>query len=185
MTAIRFVIISVPGGETHRRLETALNLVRDVGQTETAARYPPHVTLRTGAMVPLDDIDRFSADFQRHIGVWAPFKIETGAIRYESSGVDSAKQYNIYYPISPQPQLVALHRHLLGFTDYIKHHQTKFQPHLSLAYDDLSHQGFAKIQHLVAQRPDLFLERFQWQLDNISLYHCINDRWIPYRVFYL
>jgi len=182
---IRFVVITVPGGGVLERLNEAMGRVRDAGNTYLATGYPPHITLRTGALVPVDRVAGFLADFASHLGSWQPFPIKTDGIVFHEDIANSGENFFIYYRIVPSEALLALHRHLLGFSPYIKRKQTAFHPHLSLAYEDLSRSGFEAIRKLVDFEKQLFPDRYEWQCDNVSLYHQVNGRWVPFKVFSL
>ncbi|MBU2512778.1 2'-5' RNA ligase family protein [bacterium] len=180
----QFIIITVPKGIVFRKFSSMINLVEHVGETYTAASYPPHVTLRTGAIVPIKEIDSFISKFEHHICDWNSFDMETDGIINEEYTKHGEQKFFIYYHIRENCALNQLNRHLLEFTPFIKSQKKTFCPHLSLAYKDLSQRGYEKIRDLIASKSQLFPEKIKWRCDNVSLFYWKNFKWVPYHVFH-
>lgn len=180
---IRFVIITVPRGIAFRKLSSIIQLIKDVGDTYTAATYPPHVTLRTGAIVPAAEVDAFIDRFEEHIGAWQSFSIETAGISTEEFVTEERPSFFVYYRIKPNPDLEKLNRHLLQFEPYIKSQKKDFHPHLSLAYNDLSRSGHERIRQLLKTKGHLFPESISWTCDTVSLYYFKEGKWLPFYSF--
>lgn len=136
----RLVIITVPPPDLELRLSRLLERVGELTGAREALRYPPHITMRTGALVPSAELDEYIAGFSEHVER-SPFSdVRISATRLLWSTYRSAGQLRhfIGYEIEPTDELLGLHRYLLSYDRYIKATQTSFWPHLSIAYHDLT-----------------------------------------------
>lgn len=74
----RFIIITVPPQPIFRKLEKLIKECSLLGNTYEAVAYPPHITLRTGALVPNGDVKPFVEGFKKKFR-----KFATGTDLYE------------------------------------------------------------------------------------------------------
>ena len=74
---VRFVIITTPQSDVAARIDEARRTVCRIGASQASLAYPPHVTLRTGTLVPLLQLPEFIHEFGELIGRWEPFRIRT------------------------------------------------------------------------------------------------------------
>ena len=75
MSDVRFIIITVPPPALSVLLESARAAAASLTRTCAALAYPPHVTLRTGALVPEESVESFAAGLRESLGAWRPFTI--------------------------------------------------------------------------------------------------------------
>lgn len=183
MRQIRFIIINVPQSPLKEQLSNLMVQLRDEGKTYTAVTYPPHVTLRTGAIVPEKEINTFLKGFESHLHGWSPFSIELDGIHSDTYRSEGAEKRIVYYKIKPNNELNRLNEKLLKYKPFIKSNPSAFHPHLSLAYDDLSSQGHSRIKRLMADNPNLLPSGTSWICDTVSLYFKPADCWIPFHEF--
>jgi 2'-5' RNA ligase len=173
---IRFVIISVlpePENSNIRKMSEELFLLSG---SKTALLYPPHITIRTGAVVPIDTAETFIESFKHHVD---KFKNENIAkipvkpanlkfTRYEDNGI---KKNMVAYFIEKNLWMESLNRTLSEYRDFIKNPNKEFVPHISLAYDDLDNDGMKKIKDHINNQKDKYLKDFKFHLNSVSLFY--------------
>lgn len=182
MERIRFVIITVPPLRVVQQIDRFRIPAADVSHSRIALAYPPHVTLRTGALVPAAEVVDYVHGLRETLSDFRPFEISTTeliASTYEESG---ETRYFVGYGVERSPELMALHDRLLTYSRFIKRKQPNFEPHLSIAYGDLTAEGQAAILHLAEKNPSLAPSRLSWICDNVGLYHRVGGEWVPYEV---
>jgi 2'-5' RNA ligase len=91
----------------------------------------------------------------------------------------------IGYRIKKEKPLLALNKKLLSYRKYRKSNRTRFEPHLTIAYKDLTFEGCDKILHHIANRRELQESAFSWICDHAGLYVEKIGRWEPYHIFSL
>jgi len=184
MDSIRFIIITLPSGENFEILQKAIQKISETGNTYTAMSYPPHMTLRTGAVVPLDEIDGFIEEFGRVVGCWRPFPVETDGLICLETGLASGKtSCFLHYRIKENRALCDLHLRLMEYRRYVKSGKRDFYPHISLGYDDFEIEGYLKVQALMQREPDFFPENFSWLCDHVALFHKPENKWEPFHIY--
>lgn len=160
----RFIIISLPPPAiSHPLEEIRLRLAELTGARE-ALRYPVHITLRTGALVPEESVQSFWEGWQAHISRpdSPPLPaFETVGLLYEDSFVG--------YLAKTTAQVMAYHKYLLSYDPWIKSLQTAYFPHLSLAYGDLPPGGTEECRKwLEGQR--LASKNWRWRCQEPELF---------------
>ncbi|MCG8338825.1 MAG: 2'-5' RNA ligase family protein [Proteobacteria bacterium] len=183
LSTVRFIVITVPKGVVFRKFSSIIQLIKHVGETYTAASYPPHITLRTGAIVPKQEVDNFIEGFGNHVADWKSFEIETEGIAQEEHLEEGDSSYFFYYRIKQNKTLDNLHKMLRQYEPYIKSRNKQFHPHLSLAYKDVTRSGYERIKELLRSKKEMFPSSLKWTCDNICLYFQKNYTWMPYHVF--
>ena len=78
--AVRFIVITTPPPEVGRPIDEARQLVSGISGSRAALAYPPHVTLRTGMLVPSTLVSSFLDAFEVVVAGWEPFPIETDGL---------------------------------------------------------------------------------------------------------
>lgn len=150
-----------------------------VGNCRRALSYPPHVTLRTGALVPDDEVETWLDAFGRHIAGWeTPVPIRTAGYVYEPYEAEGVEKHFFGYRVAETPELLAFHEYLCRFTPHIKSPGAGFRPHLSLAYDDVGEVGAARLHELVRRSPQLVAADYAWTCRSVDVYHRLADRWV-------
>lgn len=180
MESMRFVIITVPQQDVIERIDAFRRHVSRITDSVSALAYPPHVTLRTGAAVPLCELDTFVNQFRDHIGEWQTFPIATKRFVTEPYRHEGETRYFIGYEMEEDDRLFALNGRLLEYAPYRKSRRKHFMPHLTVAFDDLDRRGFDRAIEHFANFPGSVPDGFSWDCANVSLYHSVNGRWIPY-----
>jgi 2'-5' RNA ligase len=182
---VRFILITVPPLEVAVELEAVREELNRLAGSCAALNYPPHVTLRTGFLVPEEEIPNFLYEFRRCFDGEKAFHIRTDGIYCGLYEQDNGSQYIVCYRIKKEEGLLRLNKTLLSYRKYRKSDRTLFDPHLTIAYEDLSFEGFERLRHDIENRPELRRRQFSWKCDNAGLYLKNGDRWELYRIFSL
>lgn len=179
---IRFIIITVPPAAVAEQIDRFRRTIAEVGDTWEALTYPPHVTLRTGTLVPHEDAQRYADRLVQHLAQIRSFPVETGALQQATYQSDGDPRHFVGYDIDRSDSLMRLHRQLLEFRQWIKGEQREFQPHLTIAYHDLSAQAASRVKRWIAANPLDVPAGFRWRCDNVALYTRGATSWEPYRI---
>jgi len=179
----RFIIITVPPPSISGKLEKLIADCSIIGDSYEAISYPPHITLRTGALVPEKDIRVFVDGFQRHCASLSRVKITTSGVYFDTYLQDSIKKYFIGYHILKTERLIDIHRELMTYDPFIKKNkQNEFTPHLSLAYHDLGEASFIRLKDYITANPDTYGDDYSWDMENVSLYVKKGEKWEPFYI---
>ncbi|MBN2509693.1 MAG: 2'-5' RNA ligase family protein [Spirochaetales bacterium] len=140
-----------------------------------ALAYPPHITLRTGLIVPA----------QARAGVFEHFAALTkdfGSLPVETDGIMHAeyapRKYLVAYRIKKTKQLCDFHDVLLSYTAYRKSDRTDFEPHMTLLFDDLAKDSCEQALDHIHENEKNF-PQLRWQLSEYGLYYLEGRRWKP------
>ena len=181
--SVRFIIITTPPHDVAARIDSARQLVCGIGHSRAALAYPPHVTLRTGALVPGPMISSFIEAFGAAVSRWDPFPMRTEGLWQTSYRDGEKEKYLVGYRIAKDPALLALNERLLRCSTWRASSRIHFEPHLTLAFDDLNHDGFERIGQWLAGNPESLPKGFTWTCDNVGLFRRDGETWIPYKVW--
>jgi 2'-5' RNA ligase len=185
MVGVRLIIITVPPTAVQAELSLLRANCSGVSSSHAAAAYPPHVTLRTGVIVPPRGMSAFLAEFGRLLEEIEPFELRTGEIVFRTILRDSGEVPIVALEIEPSAALLSLNARLLGYKTYRANDRTGFWPHLTLAFQDLSPAGLRNLERYLAAREDLRSLRLTWTCDNVSLYRQRGRRWQPHHLYQL
>lgn len=177
---VRYIIITIPPQHIRREInELRAEISNDTG-SKTALMYPPHITMRTGAMVPDEKTDEFITGFDRHLEDARMVEVATGGIKTTTYTKPAGKTgYLLYYDIHLTRQLEQLHTYLLEYDTFIKRKQPEFHPHLTLAFDDLTQSACANALNAIQSGAYQPVKHYKWEIDTIALYVKEKDRWVP------
>jgi len=181
---VRFIIITVPPPAVANALEGPRRLAAERSGSHAALAYPPHVTLRTGAVVPALNISEFAAGIRAALGPWRPFTITARELfhtPYEDG--DGDLRHMVGWRVDANEPLCKLHRDLLSFGRFQLRPQPAFEPHLTLAFDDLEEAQAEELLAYARSRPDLFPPELTWTCDNVGLFRKCDGAWEPYIAF--
>ena len=181
--AVRFIVITTPPQDVSRQIDEARRHICSVGNSCAALAYPPHVTLRTGALVPAPLVSAFIDAFEAVVGGWDPFSIRTDGLWRTSYRDRAEEKYLVGYRIRKDPPLAALNARLLSCATWRASSRVSFEPHLTLAFDDLDLDGFVRVQHWLDDNPSVIPEGFSWTCDNVGLFRREGDAWTAYKVW--
>lgn len=145
--------------------------------SETALAYPPHVTLRTGALIPVDALDRWTEDFAACVREATPAAIRTDRFVHERYQGEGERRHFFGYTIEASRELIELHDDLCAFNRAIKGACGPYRPHLSIAYGDVTEKGARAIEDLIRREPDRIQRVFEWTCDRVGVYRRA-DRWV-------
>lgn len=179
---IRFIIITVPPAEVTEQIDRFRHAIAEIGDTWEALAYPPHVTLRTGALVPPEHAEQFADRLVQHLSQVRSFPIETAALQQTTYHSDGDLRHFVGYEIDRSDSLMRLHRRLLEQRRWIKGEQREFRPHLSVAYHDLDAAGASRVQRWIDANRQRVPAGFRWMCDNVALYTRGAGNWEPYRI---
>jgi len=182
--SLRFVITTVLNGCAGEMVEAARREATRLSGSRAALAWPPHVTLRTGAVVPAPRVDEFVEEMGQALGAWRPFRLATTGIAHERYGAEDGSMHNLVaWSVVLDAPLHDLHRRLLSCSRWQRRPQPTFAPHLTLAFDDLDDAGAARLMAEVEWRADLFPTRLAWSCDNVCLHRWEGDRWIEHHAW--
>jgi 2'-5' RNA ligase len=185
MKTARFIIITVLPHRIRNAIERFRTTLAGVSGSRSALAYPPHVTLRTGTLVPETKIPQFIDEFGWTVCNAPSCSMESEPIEKGTYNQNGNLKYFIYYPIKKTSQVLAFHRALYAYEPFRKGEQRDYFPHLTLAFDDLTPDGRDRILDFIRERPETVPPLFRFRIDNVSLYAERGDRWQPYRLFHL
>ena len=183
MPIVRFIIITLPPPPLRDALQRFREILAAVGRTSIALTYPPHVTLRTGALVPEEDTNRFIEEFGRTVKKTQSCDILSDGIRHGTYPRNGETGYYIFYRIALTDRLSAFHRQLASYLPYKKEGSRDFAPHLTLAFDDLTPKGRDGIMKFIEEHPEQVQPDFCFPIDNVSLYIQEKGTWVPHTVY--
>ena len=179
---VRFIIITVPPAEVAEQIDRFRRAIAEVGDTWEALTYPPHITLRTGALVPPEHAEQYADRLVQHLAQVRSFPVETGALQQTTYRSNGELRHFVGYEIDLSDSLMSLHRRLLEQRRWIKGEQPAFRPHLSVAYHDLDAKGALRIQRWIDTNRQRVPAGFSWTCDNVALYTRGATDWEPYRI---
>jgi len=182
---IRLIIITVPPPAVAAELETLRRALCDRYRAPWALAYPPHVTLRTGVLVPPEAMPAFLGTFGTLFEEIQPFPIRTEAARCGHVDLEGRRQPFVFLPVIQDDSLRRLHRTLLAYRPYCKSDKTHFEPHLTLLCDELTPEDWQALQAEVRDAPQRFGKTYTWPCDNVALFVQDGPRWVPFHVYEL
>jgi len=185
MDGVRLIIITVPPPTVRAELSMLRATCSEVSSSQAAAAYPPHVTLRTGVVVPQAKMGSFLDEFGCFLEGVRPFEIQTADIVFRTIARDQGVVPIAALEIEPSRMLVSLNARLLRYQPYRASGRTSFWPHLTLAFQDLSTAGRQRLENYITDREEIRSRRFAWTCDNVSLYRLRGRCWQPYHVYRL
>ncbi len=180
-TSIRFIIITVLPEAVAPGFDEARRRVCEIGGSRSALSYPPHVTLRTGVLVPVEDVEAFTEEIAAVAGTWDPFPVTTEGFLFTEYEDGEERKYLVGYRIQKDPRLTSLHERLLRYERWRASNRLGFEPHLTLAFDDLRMEGFQRIQNWFEGNPGDLPARLEWSCDNVGLYRRQGALWTLHR----
>jgi 2'-5' RNA ligase len=182
--SVRFIIITTPPNDVAAKIDSARRRICEIGNSRAALAYPPHVTLRTGALVPATMISSFIEAFGAAVGRWDPFPVKTEGVWRTSYRDGENEKFLVGYRVAKDPALLALNERLLRCSTWRASSRIHFEPHLTLAFDDLDHDRFEKIEHWLDENPGSVPQGFTWTCDNVGLFRLEGDTWTPYKLWH-
>lgn len=181
----RFICIAPIPAAVASPLEALRGELAEASGAREALAYPPHVTLRTGFLVPPDERQSFFREFGEAVPRGGNIAMRaTSLIRgsYESGGV---LRYLIAYEVELDGALRSLHESLLAYRRFMKGEQYEYRPHLTLAFHDLSREGFELCSRMLDERPAAVVVPFTWVCDMFCLHSKEDGRWVERRRYLL
>ena len=174
---VRFIIITVLPRVAAQPLDQARRRIGGIGGSQAALAYPPHVTLRTGALVPAESVDAFLVEFGETVGAWAPFPAATEGLLMADYRDGEKLKYMVGYRVRKDSAIVEMNTRLLRYEKWRASSRLHFEPHLTLAFDDLDVDGFERVKAWLNENPRGLPSGFAWSCDNVCLYRRQNDLW--------
>ena len=181
MESRRYIIIS----ETPDRISGLLESIRHHMAGEygsvSALEYPPHITLRTGVVVPMDKRDIVFDSFRRLTYGSGPFSVRTDGLIFS----EYAKgKYLAGYSMAKDEALMRFNELLLTYREYRKSDKVDFQPHLTLLFDDLTKENFKNCRDSLTSK-HCELPGLQWELEEYGFYYYVRGKWVPEEIIRL
>lgn len=147
-----------------------------------ALTYPPHITLRTGAIVPEDRVESYTDAFVAHAEAHRAVDVVAGALVQDTYFSDGKKRHFVGFSIEPSPGLRSLNRHLLALRQFAKSNRQDFHPHLTIAFHDMDAEGAERVAAWLEANPTRVPTGLRWVCDNVGLYNLVEGRWRPFRI---
>lgn len=180
---IRLIVIAVPP----KPVADAITWFREPLCREYndswALSYPPHVTLRTGVLVPEREIGAFIHEFGETIDGQGSFMIQTDKVRVDTSVYEGQEKAFVYLPVIKDAGLFLLNRRLLTYTRYRKSPKQEFEPHVTLFLGNVPPEKIGDMKAQIANKATAFNFPWAWCCDNVSLYIKKNASWEPFHIF--
>jgi 2'-5' RNA ligase len=85
----------------------------------------------------------------------------------------------VAWRVEPDEALMALHHRLLRYRDFQRRPQSEYEPHVTIAFDDLGDRGAASLLAHAAAHPEAFPPIVSWTCDNVALYRQVAGSWLP------
>ncbi|HET6452580.1 MAG TPA: 2'-5' RNA ligase family protein [Spirochaetia bacterium] len=180
---VRFIIITTTPPDVDSRLKDVRRRINEIGACRAALAYPPHVTLRTGALVPAELVSRFLDSLGAVVGRWTPFPIRTDGLWQTSYRDRDREKYLVGYRIVKDAALSELNERLLRCTSWRASDRLHFEPHLTLAFDDLERDGYQRVCQWLRENPGALPGELEWICDNVGVYVKEEEQWVPYKVW--
>ncbi len=182
---IRVIIITVPPEEIRSHLEPLRQRLCSLGGDPRALAYPPHITLRTGAFIPRDQLQAYIHDLGASIAGMPPCPVRAQRLYLGPTDHQGCQRFICAATFAPSPDLHRLNQRLLTVSRYQKREQTSFWPHLSLVYGNLSLEGLRAVQSCLADNPEILKPEWSWSIDHVALYTLQSTHWQPLHIFHL
>lgn len=183
MNEIRLTIVTIPPAPLCGKLTGVRSLASTLTGSRAALLHPPHVTLRTGALVPEKQIKGFTQELRKAVGSWRPFPLRAqGLVRTVYTDEEGCPRQLVAWRILPDAPLLDLHARLLGCTRWQRRPQPPFEPHLTLALEDLSEEAAQRLLAAALAEPGTYPPAFSWPCTNITLCRFAGERWEPCEV---
>lgn len=180
MSEVRLTIVTIPPAPLCGRLTGLRSLAAGLTGSRAALLHPPHLTLRTGALVPEKMIGSFVRELRQALGPWRPFTLRAQGLFHTTYPDEAGSlRHLVAWRILPDPPLVDMHVRLLTCTRWQRRPQPPFEPHLTLAYEDLAADAAESLLQAAAAQPALYVPEFSWPCANVTLCRFAADRWEP------
>jgi 2'-5' RNA ligase len=179
----RLIIINVPPLPVVEAIERLRKPLCRKFNDSWALSYPPHVTLRTGVLVPDTEMKHFLKEFRKLIDGQGSFMIRTGRIRLKSVTFERERKTFVYLPVIKDAELDELNRRLISYTPYRKSLKRKFEPHVTFFLGNRNSNPIEKIKRQIDQNEKVFNFLCAWRCDNVSLYIQKRTTWKPFHTF--
>jgi 2'-5' RNA ligase len=128
-------------------------------------------------------VSSFIDAFEGVVGRWDPFLIRTEGLWCPAYRDAGKEKYLVGYRIAKEPALMALNTRLLTYAKWRASNRLHFEPHLTLAFDDLYLDGFVRVQHWLNDNPNILPNAFSWTCDNVTLFRRMEDTWCAYKAW--
>lgn len=175
----RLIIISVPPEGVVPQLQNVRVPLCEKYNAGWALRYPPHITLRTGLLLPEGMSEDVFARFAYICNDCHSFAIETLPAQSRMMSYEGEEHFFVYYPVVQNESLLALNRALLSYTDFRKSDKTSYHPHVTLFWGDVPGDEKTELTASISSGDDPWCRRFHWQCDNVCFYRYTGEKWIP------
>lgn len=176
----RLVIISALPDNAAQAVRAIQERCCGVAGSREALAYPPHITLRTGVLVPPEEMDKFIGGFTDLVRDVAAFELRTSGILTGRLGGEYGQAPIVCYQIASSEALASLNAQLNSYQPYRKSNRMAFHPHLSIAYGDLTEEGLIAIKRFLQEHPVLRQREIKWICDNVSLYVKEGGQWVEF-----
>jgi 2'-5' RNA ligase len=176
---IRFIIITVPPPEIAGEIREIQKPLCLLSHSFAALRYPPHISLSKGAVVPEEMISSYINGLKSVLKDEQPFTISTWGYSFTAYRSDQDTKYILYYKIKKTKELIHLHNTLAKYNPYMKKKSKYYKPHLGLVFDDLTRLQYHLLQKEVKYTNILKDKEFTWVCDNVCLYTLEGRKWMP------
>ncbi|MFA6963803.1 MAG: 2'-5' RNA ligase family protein [Patescibacteria group bacterium] len=162
-------VIGLFSEETSDRLQELRAEIAEKFDVREALSWPPHVTLRPGLIVPSDKIADMISQFKEFISPIGPIQVVLSGFKFFDNAIVGGTAKNPYVAtvdVAKGAELSGINRKLLQFNAFPAQQARAFDPHVTLAYNDVTEEKFTEIKRYLADRD--FDEKST--IDAIALY---------------
>lgn len=177
MNTTRLITITVPPQAVADEIQALREPLCRQYNALWALRYPPHLTLRTGLIVPNNKLDDVYQIFAEMVAETKPFTIHTGTPKYKYMSYEGEEHFFLYLPVDKARELCELNRRLLNFRNYRKSDKMDFDPHLTLLWGDLTDIERNNLCQKVDAGAHPYDKIFSWECRFLSFYTQSGETW--------
>ena len=177
----RYVVIAEAPLEICSRIDSLRTELASKFGSYAALAYPPHITLRTGLIVPNGEKQKVFDAFSRLTARFGPIAVQTDGLTFGEYAPD---KYLVAYKIKPNGRLKALHETLLQYVHYRKSDRTDFHPHMTLLFDDISKERYERASTFL-NSGEADIPPLAWEIKEYGLYYLAGEKWKPEALFSL
>jgi 2'-5' RNA ligase len=141
-------IVTLFSRDLNQRIEPLRQTISEKFQSSEGLHWPPHMTLRSGFVVPESDVRKLISSFRIFLQAVEPITVKLEGFKF----IDDYKTnqwitspyiagINVVY----DSRLKKFHERLMEFKDFSSS-SGEYNPHITLAYNDITKDTFPKIK---------------------------------------
>lgn len=148
-------VIGLFSKETSDRIQKLRLEIAEKFDVHDALNWPPHLTLRPGFIVPSQQVQDLTSQLKDFISPIHPIKLTLSGFKFFDDAIVKGTVKNPYVAtidVINGVELSAVNKKLLQFELYSAQQARSFNPHVTLAYNDVSKDKFDGIKSYLADK---------------------------------